>query len=122
MTTVGGAASGQTPTPAAIAHIVATGIAFLLLSGLAYACALFFLTGALQRITIVSANAISGANGPAAAFVGALWFGPAVTLVLAIGVVLVAIGAVMVRTRHAQDELEDRPRAPSGRTAPATGR
>lgn len=122
VTTIVGVASGQAPTPASLGHIGPTGIAFLLLSGLAYAAALFFLTGALQRISIVSANAISGANGPAAAFVGALVFGPSVTLMLAVGVALVAIGAVLVRTRHAQDELAATPPERPRRTAAATGR
>jgi drug/metabolite transporter (DMT)-like permease len=120
VTAIAATLSGQAPAPAAIAHIGATGLAFLLLSGIAYACALFFLTGALQRISIVSANAISGANGPAAALVGALIFGPNVTFLLVAGVVLVAIGAVMVRTRNARDELEDAPKPAPSRALHAT--
>ncbi len=107
------AVTGQAPTLANIGRIGATGTFFLLLSGVAFACALFFLTGALQRISIVSANAISGANGAAAALVGAVIFGPSVTGLLVVGVVLVAIGAVMVRTRNARDEIEDAPRGRS---------
>jgi len=113
--------SGTPPTGSALAHVGDVGIGFLLLSGVAYAAALFFLTGALQRISIVSANAISAANGPAAALVGALLFGPRVTMALVVGVVLVAIGAVVVRTRHAMDEQEDAlPRRPGGSTHPAS--
>lgn len=107
VTAVAAIASGVGPTLANLAHVGDVGMGFLLLSGVAYGLALFFLTGALQRISIVSANAISAANGPAASLVGALIFGPPATLLLVAGVVLVAVGAVVVRTRHARDELED---------------
>lgn len=121
VTAAASALSGQAPTPAHLAHVGTVGVGFLLLSGAAYASALFFLTGALARISIVSANAIAGANGPVAALVGALVFGPTVTPLLVVGVLLVAVGAVLVRTRMAREELEQLPRH-AGRTGalPAT--
>jgi len=50
-------------------------------------------------------NAIAGANGPVAALVGAAIFGPAVTLLLVVGVILVGFGAVMARS-HPDMEAE----------------
>jgi drug/metabolite transporter (DMT)-like permease len=119
VTTAAAFVNGPAPTPAHLAQLGSAGLGFLLLSGVAYACALFFLTGALQRMNIVAANAISGANGPVAALVGAVVFGPRVTGLLVVGVLLVAVGAVLVRTRHARDELEDALPPPASGPLPA---
>jgi drug/metabolite transporter (DMT)-like permease len=98
------------------ATVVPAGAALaLLLSGAFYAAALACLTAALIRLPVVSTDTIVAANGPAAALVGAVWFGGRVTLPVVVGLALVAFGAVWVR-RH-----DPRPADAAPSALPASG-
>ena len=79
--------------------------AIMLLAGISNAFAFWALTKALQLTGVVYVNALNASQTALAALVGVLFFQEAITIPLVAGVLLTALGLLLMKRRRRQDQV-----------------